>query len=147
MWIVLSVSTFSVLVPAVKGFCSAELLENKYLVPCNSFEYLKALYGSDFLTPKLTSSLKAQDYTADWNPSQLPYVFRNYDGYGKVNVNSSLRTTNKVYMSLINKKLTQLPEDKHYWFTYFSLFLINHLKFTYIISFSSIINKMFILVF
>ncbi len=100
--------------PSVKELCSAELLNGKYLVPCNIIEYLNAQFGEmeSYMRPILRSHKEPSiNYKIgyEWDISQLPYVFRSYGEDGNVSEERSLRMLNNDYFKKYNLTLTKLP--------------------------------------
>ena len=66
------------------NLCSAELLDNKFIVPCNPEDYLRMQYGYNW-SYALTNNyfnLKTFFFYKYWNEEEYPYSIRLYDNDG-----------------------------------------------------------------
>lgn len=101
--------------PVSKGLCSAELLENKYLIPCNPVEVLIARFGHQYMDPQDENFMQTSiDFGngIKFKEEELPYVFRSYDENGRMHVNRTLTMLNlDFYLPLLNKTINKLPPD------------------------------------
>lgn len=83
--------------PYFSDLCSAELLNRKYLVPCDPVKYLENEYGS-----KRWRSPQSKNYVWDnvkywrnWTDSEWIHSVRYYDKNGNVIKNKTLAQLNK----------------------------------------------------
>ena len=90
--------------------CSAELLDSKFLVPCDPVGYLNHQYGP----MSLWSVPEPANYTwfnihkySEWSDDDWPFVVRFYDRYGYVERTRTINHLNKA--SKIN--ITKLPKE------------------------------------
>jgi hypothetical protein len=93
------------------NLCSAELLEAKYIVPCNPEAYLSFQYGeNNWKKPLLENYFDSGSigYFKNWADQEWPYAVRYYDFIsGKLRDNATLEYINK----FADNKLKVLPDD------------------------------------
>lgn len=96
--------------PNFEKVCSAELLNSKYMVPCDPVKYLDKEYG-----PKLWESPQSKNYTwtnvvfwKNWSDSDWPRSIKYYDKNGNLLKNKILEYVNKFQ----TKNLTSIPDDQ-----------------------------------
>jgi hypothetical protein len=92
--------------PEFNELCSAELLNQKHLVPCDPVKYLDNEYGKNqWQTPKSShytwSNLVSM---GNWSDNEWPKSIRYYEKNGSFNLKRTLKDVNKYS----NKNLTQL---------------------------------------
>ncbi len=79
--------------------CSGELLDNKFIVPCNPEEYLSYQYGADrWRTPLQDQyfNYNSINFFKNWTDSEWPYCIRWYElETGEVDVAKTLSDLNK----------------------------------------------------
>ncbi len=86
------------ILPAIKEFCSGEVLGRKFTVPCNAIEHLNRMYGSNYEWLKPLDKrypLYSIDHNGmKWTNDEIPYVVRVYNAYGVISKNSTLSKIN-----------------------------------------------------
>lgn len=95
--------------PLFDEVCSAELFNQKQMVPCDPVKYLDFEYGpSNWLMPLVANySWKNLYYKANWTDYEWPRVLKYYYNNGSINVKTSLRIINEN----LKNPLVELPLD------------------------------------
>ena len=89
--------------------CSAELLGQKHMVPCDPVGYLDYEYGlGKWQEPKKENfTWKNVRFWQNWTDAQWPYTIKYYDKYGNI-----LKKKILDYLNLHAKRnITELPAD------------------------------------
>ena len=96
--------------PNFDELCSAELLNHKYMIPCDPIKYLDKEYGpSRWLTPESSNyTWKNVVYYNNWTDSEWPRTIKYYDKEGKLLVPKILNHVNKH----LKYNLTKLPSEE-----------------------------------
>jgi hypothetical protein len=93
------------------NLCSGELLNNKFIVPCNPEFYLSKQYGEDRWKIPLTDKYFNYDsisFYKNWTNDEWPYAVRYYDLVtGDISVERTLEELNRH----VDEPYTNLPED------------------------------------
>ena len=78
------------------NLCSGELLENKFLIPCNPEYYLKLQYGDNWKKPLENQYLNNNSFFMHkkWNDSEYPWTIRSFDEFGKIDESWTLKQLN-----------------------------------------------------
>ena len=83
-------------VPAFNELCSAELLNQKLLIPCDPVKYLDSEYGtSKWQTPVKGPKWSNLIYQGEWSDSEWPKAVRYYYNNGTVKINETLKHLNR----------------------------------------------------
>ena len=93
--------------PEFSELCSAELLNQKHLVPCDPVKYLDNEYGKNkWQIPKSTNySWTNLVSNGNWSENEWPKVLKYYEKNGTINLKSTLKDINKYS----NLNYTKLP--------------------------------------
>jgi hypothetical protein len=89
------------------NICSAELLESKFIVPCNPEKYLSFQYGNKWRMPLQNDYFNygSIGFYKIWSDEEWPYVIRWYNmNNGSFDYAKSLRDTNN-YAKVAYKEL------------------------------------------
>ena len=89
------------------NLCSAELLESKFIVPCNPEKYLSFQYGNKWRMPLQKDYFNhgSIGFYKIWSDEEWPYVIRWYNmNNGLFDYAKSLRDTNN-YAKVAYKEL------------------------------------------
>ena len=97
------------------NLCSGELLDNKFIVPCNPEEYLSFQYGKDkWKIPTKSDYFNSESikFLKTWSDEDWINVVRwyKYLDNGEFDHERSLEKTNKH----LNKSIKTLPEGSYY---------------------------------
>lgn len=95
--------------PKFDELCSGELLNNKFMVPCDPVKYLDKEYG-----PKNWHSPEAKNYTwsnvvfwSNWTDTDWPKTIKYYDHNGGLLNDKIIEYVNK----FSSQNITQVPND------------------------------------
>jgi hypothetical protein len=79
----------------ISELCTAEFLNNKYLVPCDPVKRLNEMYGyNDWETKKQVNSVYNLENLGPWPGRVWPNVNKFYDISGKLNLNRTASHAN-----------------------------------------------------
>jgi hypothetical protein len=94
--------------PKFKSLCSAELLNHKYMIPCDPVSYLDKEYGPGWKSPQSKNYTWSNvQYWKNWSDIEWPRAVKYYDKNGALLRPKILAYINK-HMS---HNLTELPKD------------------------------------
>ena len=94
------------------NICSGELLNNKFLVPCNPEYYLSQQYGEEKWRKPLVDGYfngRSIKLFRNWTNDEWPYVVRWYKSSGELDVNKTLNEINR----FSTHQYAVLPPDRH----------------------------------
>jgi hypothetical protein len=100
---------FKRILPDFDRLCSAELLNNKFMIPCDPVHYLERDYG-----PRRWQTPQSSNYTwtnvrywEKWKDKQWPHTIKYYDKQGRLLKQKVLDYVNK----FSSKNITEVPVD------------------------------------
>lgn len=79
--------------PPFNELCSAELLSQKHLVPCDPVQYLDLEYGKNSWQTPLSSKYKWKNlvFVGNWTDDEWPQAVRYYEKNGTLNLVKTLK--------------------------------------------------------
>ncbi len=101
------------LLPIINEFCSGEVLNRKFTVPCNAIDHLNTYYGPNFewLNPVAKGyPMKHICCGTKWKDSEIPYIYRQYSKNGDISEEFTLNQTNGFFKTT-ELHINNIPTD------------------------------------
>ena len=91
---------------------------SKFTIPCNAFEHIKSLFGSNnewIMQKKNDYVQNSMNWTGTrWTDEEIPYAIRRFDpSNGQLDVKLTLNLTNKFFDD-VRLHIKEIPIDNKY---------------------------------